>query len=79
VFAGVRFPAEVIRVVVRWYLRYGLSDRDVEDLLADRAAEVVTAALAFMQNLRRGHHEIAAEASRQLRAAVAFSQLAEAT
>lgn len=29
-FAGFRFPAEVITVAVRWYLRYGLSYRDVE-------------------------------------------------
>ena len=32
-FAGVRFPPEVIRLAVRWYLRYGLSYRDVEELL----------------------------------------------
>src|SRR5665213_4454816 len=31
--AGYRFPREVIAVAVRWYLRYGLSYRDV-DLLA---------------------------------------------
>jgi hypothetical protein len=30
VFAGFRFPAEVIMVGVRWYLRYGLSYREVE-------------------------------------------------
>jgi transposase, IS6 family len=35
-FAGFRFPREVITVVVRWYLRYGLSYRDVEELLAER-------------------------------------------
>jgi hypothetical protein len=29
VFAGSRFPREVISVAVRWYLRYGLSYRDV--------------------------------------------------
>jgi IS6 family transposase len=39
-FAGFRFPAEVILVAVRWYLRYGLSYRDVEELLAERAIEV---------------------------------------
>ena len=33
-FAGFRFPPEVIPVAVRWYLRYGLSYRDVEELLA---------------------------------------------
>ena len=36
----VRFPAEVIVVAVRWYLRYGLSYRDVEELLAERGIEV---------------------------------------
>jgi transposase, IS6 family len=39
-FAGFRFPAEVITVAVRWYLRYGLSYRDVEELLAERRVEV---------------------------------------
>ena len=39
-FAGFRFPAEVITVAVRWYLRYGRSYRDVEELLAERGIEV---------------------------------------
>ena len=39
-FTGFRFPAEVITVAVRWYLRYGLSYRDVEELLAERGVEV---------------------------------------
>ena len=39
-FAGFRFPAEVIVVAVRWYLRYGLSYRDVDELLAERGIEV---------------------------------------
>jgi transposase-like protein len=39
-FAGFRFPAEVIVVAVRWYLRYSLSYRDVEELLAERGIEV---------------------------------------
>jgi IS6 family transposase len=39
-FAGFRFPREVITVAVRWYLRYGLSYRDVEELLAERGVEV---------------------------------------
>src|SRR5437588_4600935 len=34
-FAGFRFPREVIVLAVRWYLRYGLSYRDVEELLAE--------------------------------------------
>jgi transposase-like protein len=36
----VRFPSEVIVVAVRWYLRYGLSYRDAEELLAERGIEV---------------------------------------
>jgi hypothetical protein len=39
-FAGFRFPSEVIMVAVRWYLRYGLSYRDVEELLAERGIAV---------------------------------------
>ena len=39
-FAGFRFPPEVITLTVRWYLRYGLSYRDVEELLAERGVEV---------------------------------------
>ncbi len=41
-FAGFRFrvPPEVISVVFRWYLRYGLSYRDVEELLAERGVTV---------------------------------------
>src|SRR5437588_3360130 len=39
-FAGFRFPREVIVLAVRWYLRYGLSYRDVEELLAERCVAV---------------------------------------
>src|ERR1700693_1881958 len=40
VFAGFWFPPEVISLAVRWYLRYGLSYRDVEELLAERGITV---------------------------------------
>ncbi len=39
-FAGFCFPPEVIVLAVRWYLRFGLSYRDVEELLAERGVEV---------------------------------------
>src|SRR5438445_2953640 len=39
-FAGYRFPPEVITLAVRWYLRFGLSYPDVEELLAERGIEV---------------------------------------
>ena len=39
-FSGYRFPPEVIVLAVRWYLRFGLSYRDVEELLVERGVEV---------------------------------------
>jgi transposase-like protein len=38
-FAGFRFPPDVIVVAVRWSLRFGLSYRDVEELLAERGVQ----------------------------------------
>lgn len=35
-----RFPPEVIVLAIRWYLRYNLSYRDVEELLVERGVEV---------------------------------------
>jgi transposase-like protein len=40
VFAGFRFPREVIPVAARWCLRYGLSCRDAGELLAGRGITV---------------------------------------
>ncbi len=39
-FAGFRLPPDVIVLAVRWYLRFGLSSRDIEELLAERGIEV---------------------------------------
>src|SRR6266704_546327 len=39
-FASFRFPPDVIVLAVRWYLRFGLSCRDVEELLTERGVEV---------------------------------------
>jgi transposase, IS6 family len=39
-FKGFRFPPEIIVLAVRWYLRYGLSYRDLEELLDERGVEV---------------------------------------
>jgi transposase, IS6 family len=36
-FARFYFPPDVIVLAVRWYLRFGLSYRDVEKLLAEAA------------------------------------------
>jgi len=39
-YAGYRFPSDVIQRAVWMYLRFTLSYRDVEDLLAERGVEV---------------------------------------
>ena len=39
-FSGYRFPAEIIRQAIWLYLRFTLSLRDVEDLLAGRGIAV---------------------------------------
>jgi transposase-like protein len=39
-FAGFCFPPELIVVAVRWYLRFALSYRDVEELLTERGVQV---------------------------------------
>ena len=47
-------------------------------LSTDRTAQVVISGLAFLQNLRRGHYELATETPRPLRIAAAFTELASA-
>jgi transposase-like protein len=39
-FAGFCFPPDVIVLAVRWYLRFALSYRDVEELLTERGVQV---------------------------------------
>jgi transposase-like protein len=39
-FKGRHFEAEIIVVCVRWYLRYALSYRDPEELMAERNPRV---------------------------------------
>jgi transposase, IS6 family len=41
-----------------------------------RSAEAIAAGHAFVQNLRRGHYELATDVSPPLRLAAAFSELA---
>jgi hypothetical protein len=49
--------------------------RPIRGLQADRTAQVIIIAHAFMQNLRNGHYELAAGASPARRVAAAFSEL----
>ena len=39
-FSGYRFPAEIIALAVRWYVRYRLSYADVAEPLAERGVRV---------------------------------------
>ncbi len=52
--------------------------RPMRGLRTDRTAQVVISGLAFLQNVRRGHYELATESPRQLRVAAAFTELAPA-
>ena len=52
--------------------------RPIRGLKQDRSARVIIAGHAFVQNLRRGHYELAVEAPVNLRVAVAFDELASA-
>jgi transposase-like protein len=52
--------------------------RPMRGLTRFRSAEVIAAGHAFVQNLRRGHYELAADASPPLRLAGAFTELAQA-
>ena len=44
-------------------------------LRTDRTAQVIIAGLAFLQNLCRGHYELATETAGLLRVAAAFTEL----
>jgi transposase, IS6 family len=52
--------------------------RTMRGLKTDAGASVVTAGHAFVQNLRRGHYELAVDEPGQLRVTVAFNELATA-
>jgi IS6 family transposase len=52
--------------------------RPMRGLKRDGSATVIIKGPAFMQNVRRGHYELAVEASIGVRVAVAFGELAAA-
>jgi len=52
--------------------------RPMRGLRQDRSARVVIAGHAFIQNVRRGHYELAVEELAPRRLAVAFAELAVA-
>jgi IS6 family transposase len=52
--------------------------RPMRGLQTDRTAQVVIAGHAFLQNLRRGHYELAVDNAPAERVAAAFTELARA-
>jgi transposase-like protein len=52
--------------------------RPMRGLHTDRTAQTVIAGHAFVQNLRRGHYELAVDALPALRVSAAFNELAPA-
>jgi transposase-like protein len=52
--------------------------RPMRGLQTDRTAQVVIAGHAFLQNLRRGHYELAVDVRPALRVVAAFTELARA-
>jgi IS6 family transposase len=52
--------------------------RPMRGLRTDRTATVIMTGLAFIQNLRRGHYELAVDVPRSLRTIAAFDLLAQA-
>jgi transposase-like protein len=52
--------------------------RPMRGLTRFRSAEVIAGGHAFAQNLRRGHYELATDASPRLRLGAAFTELAQA-
>ncbi len=39
-FSGRHYPTELILQTIRWYLRYSLSYRDLEEILEERGVEI---------------------------------------
>jgi transposase, IS6 family len=52
--------------------------RAMRGLKEDRSAKVIIAGLGFIQNIRRGHYELAVDEPAGRRVAVAFDELAVA-
>jgi transposase-like protein len=61
-YRGYHFPADVIQRAIWMYLRFTLSNRDVEDLLADRGIQV------SCETVRRWVHVFGPGIARRLRA-----------
>jgi hypothetical protein len=52
-----QFEPEMILLAVGWYLRFSLSYRDVEELLAERGLHASNFAIFFAQTIRHLHQD----------------------
>jgi len=41
-FRGRHFQDEIIALCLRWYLRYSLSYRDLEEMMAERGSQTIS-------------------------------------
>jgi transposase-like protein len=64
-FKGQHFAAEMIVVCVRWYLRYALSYRDLEELMAERNHRVDH--VTIWRRVQRYPPELAKRCRREVR------------
>jgi hypothetical protein len=64
--------AKEIEILV---LRHELAVLPMRGLKQDRSAKVIVAGHALVQNIRRGHYELAVEEPTNRRVAVAFDEL----
>jgi len=54
-FKGHRFPSEIILWAVRWYCRYAISYRDLQDMLEERGCALML--LPFVVGCRSLHQK----------------------
>jgi hypothetical protein len=78
-FAGFRFPPEVIMVAMRWYLRSGLSYREVQRFRPLLIAPLLIDAARPCRHLRRGHYELGPDADPRRPLSASFTELPLAT
>jgi len=55
-FKGNHFPKSVVLFAVFFYVRYGVSYRDLEEIMAERGVEIDHATLPPRQNSCRLHY-----------------------
>jgi transposase-like protein len=48
IFRGRHFEPEIIATCVRWYLRFSLSLRNVEEMMAERSRELMCSLVAAL-------------------------------